>query len=176
MGYRHRDYRCVNSTCDGWRPNPSLIPDFYFVPIRVGDIDVGITGRELTAPQNGATRAFDFGDRKIDVACAPQTKPKMRDATAHNGSNRILLEGDDVMWTRAQHLDGRGVSKILPDSEDLRVKPDRPFEVADGETDVREPVGLEQVKTSASVAKPPIGASFSQGPQGLFRFAINHSA
>jgi hypothetical protein len=121
----------------------SLIPDLYFVAIWVGHIDIRIPSREFTAPQNGPSRAFDFGNCDFDITRAPQTKSKMSDATAQTGSIRILLKGNDVVWTRAEHLDRRRVSKILADSEDLRVEPDRAFEVANGETDVREPVGLE---------------------------------
>jgi hypothetical protein len=55
-----------------WTRKPSgaasLIPNFDFVAIRVGDVGVGVAWAEFASPEQLAAGVLDFVDGRIDVA------------------------------------------------------------------------------------------------------------
>ena len=46
----------------------SLIPNFDFVAIRVGDVGVGVAWAEFASPEQLAAGTLDFVDSSVDVA------------------------------------------------------------------------------------------------------------
>jgi len=46
----------------------SLIPNFDFVAIRVGDVGVGVAWAEFASPEELAAGVLDFVDGRVDVA------------------------------------------------------------------------------------------------------------
>src|SRR5471032_3099600 len=77
--YTLTDCRCQRSNGRGVT-DASLIPDFDFVAIRVGDVRVGIARAEFASPEQLAAGALHFVDGRINVARRNQTEAKVHDA------------------------------------------------------------------------------------------------
>src|SRR5258708_33077926 len=146
----------------------SLEPDLDFVAIRIGDVSVREAGSEIATTEQVPSGAFDLGDGTVDVVGVHEAKAEMRDAAPETGRGGVLSEGEDVVPTRRLSVDEPISARVLTQTEDLLVEPQRASQVAHREIDVRKAVGLNHAyleilswsNARARLRRPPSASAF----------------
>src|SRR5258707_10338654 len=91
----------INTSRKNSKPSAaSLIPNFDFVAIRVGDVGVGVAWAEFASPEQLAAGVLDFVDGRVNVAGRDKTEAEVRDATALTRTRRLLVKRDHILPPR----------------------------------------------------------------------------
>ncbi len=132
------------------KPRPSLKPYFELVTVRVCDIGKGITRRELAAAPQPAAGALDFLNGRVNVAGRSQAESEMNDAAAFARVREGLIKGNDILATGCANMNTAFFPKIGFNAEDLVVKSQRAFHIANGQGEVRQSERWNHIRVLSS--------------------------
>jgi hypothetical protein len=121
------------------------MPDLDLVSVRISKEDIGFARAELALfGYRSSSPSYLFG-RSVDVGGIDKPETKVYDTAACAGLVRVLLENDHIPASGCLGL----YETVLPvhrdHSKHLLIKPQRPFDIAHRESNMRQPMGLDHV-------------------------------